>query len=168
MNIVRRLAAGGVAGSAFALALFLPWPSALLAHGGKAGDITIEHPYATPTVPGAANGAAYFRALVNSGKQSDRLLSAVTPVAASVEIHRSSVDGQNVMRMRALDALEIPAGTTLQPRHGGDTHLMLIGLKAPLKVGDRFPLTLRFERGGEREVTVWVQQPRNAGGEHKH
>jgi copper(I)-binding protein len=45
---------------------------------------------------------------------------------------------------------------------------MLIDLKAPLKNGDRFPMTLRFEKAGEREVMVWVQQPRDAAGAHEH
>ena len=65
-------------------------------------------------------------------------------------------------------ALELPAGAELKPRHGGDTHLILVDLKAPLRNGERFPLVLRFERAGEREVTVWVQQPREDTGEHKH
>jgi copper(I)-binding protein len=45
---------------------------------------------------------------------------------------------------------------------------MLIGLKQPLKDGDRFPMTLRFEKAGEREVMVWVQTPRGGAGVHPH
>jgi hypothetical protein len=55
-------------------------------------------------------------------------------------------------------------------RHGAASgyHLMLMGLKAPLKDGDRFPVVLNFKRAGEREVMVWVQTPRDAGTEHMH
>lgn len=137
------------------------------AHGARVGDLVIDHPYAIPTPDGARTGAAYFRTLKNTGRAPDRLLGARTPAAAAVEIHRSTMDG-TVMRMRAIDALELPAGAELKPRHGGDTHLILVDLKAPLRNGERFPLVLRFERAGEREVTVWVQQPREDTGEHKH
>ena len=72
------------------------------------------------------------------------------------------------MRMRAIDGIALPPGTEVRLRHGGEHHLMLLGLKQPLLVGDRFPLTLRFERAGEREVMVWVQQPRVSAGVHEH
>jgi hypothetical protein len=79
------------------------------AHGARAGDIEIDHPYATPTVATARQGAVYFRALRNTGRQGDRLLGARTPAAGSVEIHRMTLDGE-IMRMRALDALDLPPG----------------------------------------------------------
>ena len=137
------------------------------AHDFSAGDLVIDHPYAPPTPAGARTGAVYFRSIRNSGHDVDRLLGAHTPVAASVEIHRSKMDG-NVMQMRAIPAIDLPAGATLRLRHGGDTHVMLVDLKAPLKEGERFPITLRFEHAGEREVMVWVQQPKAAAAEHQH
>lgn len=130
------------------------------AHGGRAGDVLIDHPYATPTAPGELVGSVYFRALKNTGPVADRLLEARTPLAKTVQIQRSTPD-RSVLHMQAMAALDIPAGVELRLRHGGDTHLALMGLVKPLRVGDRFSLTLRFERGGEREVTVWVQQPRD-------
>jgi copper(I)-binding protein len=45
---------------------------------------------------------------------------------------------------------------------------MLINLKAPLKEGDRFPVWLRFEIAGEKEVTVWVQKPKGTSSDHHH
>ncbi len=138
------------------------------AHGVKAGGLKIEHPYATPTPPAARVGGVYFRTIENTGKAPDRLLGARTALADSVEIHRSDMtDG--VMRMRALDALELPPGAKLQLRHGGEgVHLMLVGLRKPLVVGDKFTLTLRFEKAGERDVDVWVQQPRTTSPAHDH
>jgi len=72
------------------------------------------------------------------------------------------------MRMRAVEGIELPPKSELQLRHGGEVHLMLIDLKVPLRNGDRFPMTLRFERAGEREVMVWVQQPRDAAAAPAH
>lgn len=138
------------------------------AHDFRLGALRIDHPYATPTPAGATTGAAYLRTLRNTGTQPDRLVGASTPAARAVEIHRSEIDAQNVMRMRAIDGIALPPGSEVRLRHGGEHHLMLIDLKAPLKDGDRFPLTLRFERAGEREVMVWVQQPRDAAGAHEH
>ncbi len=138
------------------------------AHDFKLGPLRIDHPYAMPTPAGAKTGAAYLRTLRNTGDQADRLIGATTPAARAVEIHRSVIDAQNVMRMRAIDGIALPPKADLQLRHGGEHHLMLIDLKQPLKDGDRFPMTLRFEKAGEREVMVWVQTPRGAASTHHH
>ena len=77
----------------------------------------------------------------------------------------------DVMRMREVSAIELPAKSNLQLGHASTDgyHLMLEGLKAPLKDGDSFPLTLRFERAGEKTVQIHVQTPRkSASHEHKH
>lgn len=144
------------------------WVALAQAHDFKAGDLRIDHPYATPTRPGLTTGAVYFRGIRNTGAAADRLLSASTPVARRVEIHRMQMQG-DVMQMRAVPSLEIPAGVTVPLRHGSPDgyHLMLLDLKAPLQDGDRFPVTLSFEKAGVREVNVWVQTPR-ATPEHKH
>jgi copper(I)-binding protein len=143
------------------------WAPLARAHGTKAGDLAIDHPYAPPTPPGATTGAVYFRGLRNRGSGADRLLAAETPAAERVEFHEMQLDG-DVMRMRAHATLALPAGAELPARHGQRWHLMLLGLKAPLKLGDRLPLRLRFERAGVVEVTVWVQAPRGDAGEHSH
>jgi len=74
----------------------------------------------------------------------------------------------DVMRMRQVDAIEVPVGQTVELKPGG-YHLMFIGLKAPLKVGERFPMTLKFEKAGEVKVEVVVQAPGAAAEpQHKH
>jgi hypothetical protein len=153
--------------------LLLPLAATVTAHDFKLGPLLIDHPYAMPTPAGAKTGAAYLRTLRNTGDQPDRLIGAATPTARTVEIHRSVVDTQSVMRMRAIDGIDLPPKAELNLRHDGEHHLMLIDLKAPLKEGDRFPMTLRFEKAGEREVMVWVQQPRGGGAadtrhDHRH
>lgn len=130
------------------------------AHGASAGTIEIGHPYATPSIPGATTGAAYFAMLENTGATADKLLRASTPAARRVEIHTMSVDAQGVMRMREIDGIELAPKAKVRMRPGMGTHLMLIGLKESLKEGSTFPMTLQFERAGTVEVKVVVQQPK--------
>ncbi len=125
------------------------------AHDFKAGAIDIGHPFARATVAGQPNGGA-FLTLANHGAD-DRLLGVSAGVAASTQIHSMTMDG-NVMKMREVATLDLPAGKTVDFKPGG-YHVMFVGLKAPLKVGDTFPMTLKFEKAGEVEVTVNVEAP---------
>jgi copper(I)-binding protein len=145
------------------------WPLALavtagiaLAHGAKIGDIAIEHPFAAPSIPGTSNGAAYFATLENTGSVGDRLLRVTTPVAARVELHTMAVDPQGVMRMREIDGIALAPRAKVEMRPGSGIHLMLIGLKEPLKAGTSFPITLVFERAGKVDVSVTVEAAKGA------
>lgn len=122
-----------------------------MAHDFKAGDLRIDHPYATPSRPGLQTGAVYFCGIKNIGEQADRLLAARTPRAGTVEIHHMQMNG-DVMRMRPVAALELPPKSHVPLRHSSQDghHLMLLDLHQPLKNGERFPITLTFERAGER------------------
>ena len=131
------------------------------AHSFKLGDINIGHPYARTTAAGQASGGGYLK-LENRGAD-DKLLSASADVAASVELHSMSMEG-DVMRMRQVDGIALPKGKTVELKPGG-FHIMFMGLKAPLKSGDKFPLKLKFEKAGEVTVTVNVEA---GGGELKH
>ncbi len=130
------------------------------AHGAGVGAIEITHPFATPSLPGATTGAAYFATLANTGSQPDKLVRAATPVAASVELHTMSVDAQGVMRMREVDGIALAPKASIRMRPGMGFHLMLVGLKQPLKEGATFPMSLQFERAGQIEVKVVVQTSR--------
>lgn len=135
------------------------WIGAAGAHGFSAGDIVIDHPYATPTDAGAS--LLCFRALRNAGQRSERLLGVRSAAAGMVEIHRATrIDG--VKQWQRVDALDLPGGIEIRLRHDGDVQLRMLQLPAPLKEGDRFAAMLRFERAGERSVTVWVQRPRSS------
>jgi hypothetical protein len=124
------------------------------------GPLTIDHPWARPSV--AANGGAYMT-ISTSGEAADRLIQAASPVAATVELHTHILDG-DVMRMRPVTAIEVNVGEPATLRPGG-LHVMLIGLKAPLKAGERFPLTLTFANAGTVTVDVMVE-PAGAAGHH--
>ena len=117
-------------------------------------DLRIDHPYLRATPPGARTGAAYFT-VRNVGSTADRLLGASTPAAKVVELHTMTMDG-NVMRMRAVAAIDIPAGgKAALTTHG--YHAMLVDLAKPLKEGERIPLTLRFEHAGTIDVIANVE-----------
>ena len=127
-----------------------------IAHDYKAGDLHIGHPWARPTVAGQKSGGAFLK-VENRGTAPDKLLSARADIAESTEVHTMTMDG-NVMRMRELPELPIAAGQTVELKPGG-LHLMFMGLKAPLTVGQSVPVTLKFERAGEVTVQVKVEAP---------
>lgn len=125
------------------------------AHDYKVGDIHIDHPYARPTVAAQSSGAVYL-SIENRGKSADQLVSVASPISKTAEIHTMSMQG-NVMKMREVQNIEIkPSGKiAMTPGHG--YHIMLVGLKQPLKVGDSLPLTVRFKNAGAVEVQVTVE-----------
>ncbi len=130
---------------------------AVLAHEYRAGDIQIDHPYARATMPGQTSGGAYLT-LENKGKQGDALISAQSPAAQSVEIHTMSMTADNVMRMREVNSIELKPQEKIVMQPGNGYHIMLLGLKAPLKAGDKLPLTLTFKKAGKVETSISVEE----------
>ena len=135
------------------------------AHEFTKGDLVLDHPYAVPSLSGTKTGLAYLRAIKNTGDKPDRLLEASTNAANHVELHRMKLEA-GVMRMREVPAIELPPKTVTVMRHDGEYHLMLVDLKHPLKAGDQFDLTLKFERAGNQTVKVLVQTPREGATAH--
>jgi hypothetical protein len=123
------------------------------AQDAKVGAITISHAYARATAPGQMAGGA-FLSIANAGGD-DRLISARAGVSKRVELHEMKMDG-DVMRMHEIDAIAVPSGKTVALKPGS-YHVMLMGLAAPLKAGERFPLTLKFEKAGEVQVNVAIE-----------
>lgn len=117
-------------------------------------QLRIDQPIARATPPGAKTGAVFFT-IENAGNRAERLLRASTPVAAGVVLHQMAQSG-GMMTMRAVPSLEIGPGMRLELGPGA-YHLMLIDLKQPLKSGERFPLTLTFERLGTVTLSVSVE-----------
>ena len=115
------------------------------------GRIEIGQPWARATPGKAQIGAVYLTIRAPAG---DRLVSVSSPVAARGELHESAMAGM-VMKMRLLAGLTIPAGQKVALAPGG-MHIMLVGLKAPLREGQSFPLTLTFAKAGPQTVTVMV------------
>jgi len=107
---------------------------------------------------GMAGTGAVFMRLRNGGRTADRLIGGQTAVAEAVEVHETIMENE-VMKMRMLqDGLEVPAGSDvlLEP---GSYHIMLIGMRRSLGVGDRFELELEFEVSGRLTVEAEVREP---------
>jgi copper(I)-binding protein len=101
----------------------------------------------------------------NAGKTPDKLVAASSPAAEKVETHVTVKEG-DIFRMREVKGYDIPEGGTFELKPGG-AHLMLVNVKAPLKEGDKVPLTLRFERAGQIKTDLQVGRLTDSG-KHGH
>ncbi len=133
----------------FAVVMSLPFIAVHYIEKGNSADtpIRVRHAHAHPTVGDHGVGVVYLN-IENHGDQNDVLESISTPVAGLAEIHSTEMTPEGVMKMRTVDNLEIPAGETVKLTPGG-LHLMLMQLNSPLKKGETFPVTLKFQRSGE-------------------
>jgi copper(I)-binding protein len=137
------------------LLLTLALSGRVLAHDYKLGALEIGQPWARATPPSAPAGGG-FLTIKNTGSAADRLVAASSPAADMVQVHEMKMDG-NVMRMREVEkGLEIPAGGSVTLAPGG-YHLMMMGLKGPLKQGTSVPVTLVFEKAGKIDVQLSVE-----------
>jgi copper(I)-binding protein len=127
-------------------------------------QIKVEDAWARATAPGARIAAGYMT-IRNAGSTPDRLVAASSPAAEKVETHVTVKDG-DIFRMREVKGYDIPAGGSFELKPGG-AHLMLVNVRAPLKEGDKVPLTLRFERAGEVKAELQVGRLTDTG-KHGH
>lgn len=116
---------------------------------GNAGDIDISGAWSRATAPG--QDAASVDMTITS-KQAATLVGVSSPVAGSAELH-SMVSENGMMKMREVKSIELPAGKHVNLRESG-YHLMLNGLKSPLKAGDSVPLTLSIKAGKQGVVKI--------------
>lgn len=132
-----------------------------------AASVSVETPWLRETAPAAKAGGGYA-VIRNVGKVEDRLLGGSTAVAASVDVHSMTMDG-NIMRMRPVSGgLAIAPGGSVALKPGG-YHLMLMGLKRPLKRGETVTITLRFAKAGDVPVRFRVEPiDHQLGGGHDH
>ncbi len=144
MNIFERCAAAAVlfavaAGPAFA----------------QGASIQIEQPWARATPAVAMSGAVYMT-INNKSNVADRLIGASSDATKTLQIHEMKVV-DDVMKMREISGgLVIPANGSVALKPGG-YHVMLIGLKKPLKAGETVQMTLTFEKAGKVDVSVPVK-----------
>jgi len=121
----------------------------------KSGDLMLDNAW-TRATPGGAKVAGGYISIENKGAAADKLIGGSSPAAGKVEVHEMTMDN-GVMKMRPVkDGLPIPAGQSIKLAPGG-YHIMLMELKAPLKKGDKVPVTLNFEKAGAVNVTLDVQ-----------
>jgi copper(I)-binding protein len=150
---IRLLAATAVAIAALAFALAscggASSPSA-------APTLTIGDPWVLVS-GGVDQPAAGYLTITNTGATDDALRSVSCPGAAMIGLHKSSMDASGMMGMTPVDRIDIPAGGSVSLAPGG-YHLMISGLKAPLKPGDRLELDLVFDHAGPMVVEAEVRQ----------
>jgi periplasmic copper chaperone A len=121
---------------------------------------TVKEPWVRATVAQQKATGAFMQL---TSAQGGKLVSAKSPAAGIVEIHEMAMDG-NVMKMRAVNGLELPAGKAVDLKPGG-LHVMLMDLKEPMKAGDSVALTLVIEgKDGKRETLDVKAQVRALGG----
>jgi periplasmic copper chaperone A len=135
--------------------------------GQRHGDLGFEAPWARATPPNARTGAVYLT-LVNHGSAGDRLVAASSAAAERVELH-AHINDSGVMRMTAVNAINLAAGERVELRPGG-LHVMLADLKGPLRENTQVSVTLRFAVAGEITIAVPVLRnpPAPAGPGHRH
>jgi hypothetical protein len=115
-------------------------------------EVTVTEAWVRGTVP-AQKATGAFMKLKSS--EDAKLVSAASPAAKIVEVHEMAMKG-NVMEMRAIDALALPAGKTVELKPGG-YHVMLVDLVKPLAAGEKVPVTLTVIGKDGKKATVEVK-----------
>ena len=136
--------------------------AALLASASvQAAEVRVTDVWARATVPGQKVSGAYMKIQSDTNA---KLVGASSTAISRVEVHEMKMDG-DVMRMRQIDALELPEGQMVELKPGG-YHLMFQQLKAPLKDGSDVPVTLVFQdaKGATSRLHLQVPVKRTAPG----
>jgi hypothetical protein len=128
--------------------------ASVLAEEFRAGALTIDHPWARASIGTSKNSAAYMK-ISNSGDAPDRLTGVKIDTAEHAMLHESRMEGDVMKMVHLSGGIEIPAHGSAELKPLG-LHVMVMGLKAPLKDGETLPLTLVFEKAGEVQVTAAV------------
>ena len=147
------------------LVVALGFGFSLQAQEVKVGSIKVDHAYTRATVPGQQVAGGFMK-IENKGTSGDQLLSASSPAAGEVQLHEMAMEG-NVMKMRQVKEVVLPAGGAVELKPGG-MHLMFINIKAPLTAGETVPVKLKFAKAGEVEVRMPVNAMGAQGGAMKH
>ena len=140
---------------ALALSVAFALVTSAMAQDVRLGSLTVSHPWARASAGKARAGVAYVT-ITNDGRQVDRLVEVSSPVAGKARLHINMMEAA-IMKMRPVKAIEISPGEPAVLKPGG-LHIMLMGLKSPLKEGETFPMTLTFEKAGAIEVRVMVKK----------
>lgn len=132
-----------------------------------AGDIAVSEAWARASAPAQESAAVFLH--ITSQKDAN-LVAVSSPASNGGEIH-SMVHENGMMKMRAMDALELKAGREVVLDSGSGYHLMLVGLKQPLKAGDTISLALTVQFADKHKEKVSVNatvKPLTESHEHMH
>lgn len=128
-----------------AVFLFLPCAAAL-------AQVQVSDAWIRATVPAQKSSGAFMKL---AAAQDARLVAVSSPVAGTAELHEMAMSN-NVMRMRPVKGVDIPAGGGAELKPGG-FHVMLLDLKRQLKAGESVPMTLVFESADKKRQTIEVR-----------
>ena len=117
-------------------------------------DVEIDGAYARASIPNVPNSAAFF-VIKNNSDKDIAITSANSDVAEKNELH-THIKENKMMKMMKIEKLVVPAKSSLELKSGGD-HVMLMGLKKELKVGDEINLELSFSDGDKKSIKVPVK-----------
>ena len=150
-----------------ALTVLLTYSSTTIAHNHagneyQLGQLKIETPYTRSTVPGQ-KAAGGFMKISNAGS-TDQLISASSP-AGIMDLHTMVMDG-NVMKMREVKTIEVPANGSVELKPGG-LHLMFFDIKSPFNAGETVTVKLKFQKAGEIEIKLPVRDISSSSGHSK-
>lgn len=131
-------------------------------------QITIKDPWVRATVPQQKATGAFMQL---AAQQDARLVEVRSPVAGAVEIHEMTMES-NVMKMRAVTGIDLPAGKPVELKPGG-YHVMLIDLTQQIKEGDIVPMTLMIEGKDKKREAIELKVPVRSlnsapGNAHQH
>jgi periplasmic copper chaperone A len=132
-----------------------------LAQSDRVGDIRIAGAWAPAMTAAKLTNSAAYMSLTDIGTKPDELISASSPVAQKVELHAFTVEN-GVYGMHRVDGIEVSPGAAETVLRPGGAHVMLEGLKQPLKAGESFHLSLTFKNAGEIRIEVRVVSPQTA------
>ncbi len=126
--------------------------------------VGVKNAWVRATAPGQKAAGAYLEL---TGVADAALVAVDSPLAGKAELHSMSMDG-GVMRMRAVEKIELPAGKTVKLAPGG-LHVMLLDIRQAFKEGSKVPLTLTFQGAGGAKTTQKIEaQVRAAGSGAAH
>ena len=108
--------------------------------------------------PASTQNAAFYLTLENTMGTDDQLIGAEMAICDRVELHETTIDDQSVMRMGHIGQIDIAGGVTVRFEPGG-LHLMCIGLKEELKVGEKIPIRLSFAKSDAIQVEAEIREP---------
>lgn len=131
-------------------------------------DVSVDQPWVRATAMNAKATGAFMTLTSSAG---GTLISAKSTGIPVVEVHEMAMEG-GVMKMRAIPKLPLPAKQPVELKPGS-YHIMLMDLKAPIKAGDKIPLTLTVEEGGKQKTIEVMAEAREmtakaAAAGHQH
>lgn len=130
------------------------------------GDIVVSDGFSRATLPDAPVAAGYLT-ITNNGASADRLVSAASEVAPTVEIHDMVTDGDMMKMLHLTDGIVVPAGESVALAPGGK-HIMFIGPNQPFREGECVAVTLTFEQAGDVPVMLQVGSLAARGADDAH